>query len=193
LWDWPCGHQPRPPESKDSRSASNAPRQQTQRRTGFLRGQFFVSGVAYAARGMARALASEAIEAVGCGSRRLSRENVDVVRRSFQAFNARDVNELVSLSTPDCEWLPFRSAARRERLSRTRRHPAVCQRRGRRLGGLPNRTCRVSPARHRVAVVGQVRAVGRGKPTNRHRRARRRRPRTDSQTRRMVTGGGPDP
>jgi hypothetical protein len=50
LWDWPCGHQPRPPESKDSRSASNAPRQQTQRRTGFLRGQSFVLGVAYAAR-----------------------------------------------------------------------------------------------------------------------------------------------
>jgi hypothetical protein len=42
LWNWPCGHQPRPPESKDSRSASNAPRQQTQRRTGFLRGQSFV-------------------------------------------------------------------------------------------------------------------------------------------------------
>jgi hypothetical protein len=69
LWDWPCGHQPRPPESKDSRSASTAPRQQTQRRTGFLRGQSFVSDVAYAASGMARALASakasEAIEAVG--------------------------------------------------------------------------------------------------------------------------------
>jgi hypothetical protein len=42
LWNWPCGHQPRPPESKDRRSASNAPRQQTQRRTGFLRGQSFV-------------------------------------------------------------------------------------------------------------------------------------------------------
>ena len=42
MWDWPCGHQPRPPESKDSRSASNAPRQQTQRRTGFLRGQSYV-------------------------------------------------------------------------------------------------------------------------------------------------------
>ena len=39
----------------------------------------------------------------------MSRENVNVVRRSFQAFNARDVNEPVSLSTPDCEWLPFRA------------------------------------------------------------------------------------
>jgi hypothetical protein len=41
LWNWPCGHQPRPPESKDSPSASNAPRRQTRRRTGFLRGQSF--------------------------------------------------------------------------------------------------------------------------------------------------------
>ena len=39
LLRWPCGHQLRPLESKVSRSASNAPRQQTQRRTGFLRGQ----------------------------------------------------------------------------------------------------------------------------------------------------------
>ena len=41
LWNWPCGQQFRPLESRDSRSASNAPRQQTQRRTGFLRGQSF--------------------------------------------------------------------------------------------------------------------------------------------------------
>ena len=64
LWDWPCGHQPRPPESKDSRSASNAPRQQTQRRTGFLRGQSSFQEWP-TPRGMARALASEALEAVG--------------------------------------------------------------------------------------------------------------------------------
>ena len=45
-WRWPCGHQPRPLESKGSRGASNAPRQQTQRRTGFLRGQSsFESGL----------------------------------------------------------------------------------------------------------------------------------------------------
>jgi ketosteroid isomerase-like protein len=40
----------------------------------------------------------------------VSQGNVDVVARSFEAFNARDVNELVRLSTPDCEWLPFRAA-----------------------------------------------------------------------------------
>ena len=39
----------------------------------------------------------------------MSQGNVDVVARSFEAFNARDVNELVGLSTPDCEWLPFRA------------------------------------------------------------------------------------
>jgi ketosteroid isomerase-like protein len=31
------------------------------------------------------------------------------VRRSFEAFNARDVDGLVGLSTPDCEFLPFRA------------------------------------------------------------------------------------
>jgi hypothetical protein len=39
LWNWPRGQQFRPPESTDSRSASDAPRQRTQRRTVFLRGQ----------------------------------------------------------------------------------------------------------------------------------------------------------
>ena len=39
----------------------------------------------------------------------MSQENVELVRRSFEAFNARDVDELVSLSAEDCEWLPFRA------------------------------------------------------------------------------------
>src|SRR4051794_8494178 len=39
----------------------------------------------------------------------MQQENVDLVRRLFEAFNARDVDELVVLSTPDCEWLPFRA------------------------------------------------------------------------------------
>jgi hypothetical protein len=42
LWNWPCGQQFRPQESKGSRSAQrNALRQQTQRCTGLLRGQSF--------------------------------------------------------------------------------------------------------------------------------------------------------
>jgi len=39
----------------------------------------------------------------------MSRENVEVVRRGFEAFNQRDVDGLVGLCHPDCEWLPFRA------------------------------------------------------------------------------------
>ena len=39
----------------------------------------------------------------------MSQENVIVVRRLLDAFNARDVNLLVNLSTEDCEWRPFRA------------------------------------------------------------------------------------
>jgi len=39
----------------------------------------------------------------------MSQENVEIVRRGFDAFNARDVDELVSLSAEDCEWRPFRA------------------------------------------------------------------------------------
>jgi ketosteroid isomerase-like protein len=36
-------------------------------------------------------------------------ENLDVVRRLFEAFNARDVDDLVNMSDPDGEWRPFRA------------------------------------------------------------------------------------
>jgi ketosteroid isomerase-like protein len=39
----------------------------------------------------------------------MSQENVDVVRRFLDAFNARDVEVLVRLSAEDCEWVPFRA------------------------------------------------------------------------------------
>ena len=39
----------------------------------------------------------------------MSQRNVEVVRRGFDAFNRRDVEELVTLSHPDCEWHPFRA------------------------------------------------------------------------------------
>jgi ketosteroid isomerase-like protein len=92
----------------------------------------------------------------------LSRENLDVVRRSFQAFNARDVNELVSLSTPDCEWLPFR--AQLEGIV-YRGHDGI-----RRFvsdvdddwQGYQIEPVEFHERGDRVAVVGQVRAVGRG-------------------------------
>ena len=39
----------------------------------------------------------------------MSQANVEVVRQAFDAFNERDVERLVSLSDPDCAWLPFRA------------------------------------------------------------------------------------
>ena len=39
----------------------------------------------------------------------MSRENVEIVRRSFEAFNARDLDGLLSLSAEDCEWVPLRA------------------------------------------------------------------------------------
>jgi ketosteroid isomerase-like protein len=39
----------------------------------------------------------------------MSQENVEIVRRSFEAFNARAIDELISFSHPDSEWLPFRA------------------------------------------------------------------------------------
>ncbi|MBA3261346.1 MAG: nuclear transport factor 2 family protein [Thermoleophilaceae bacterium] len=35
--------------------------------------------------------------------------NVEIVRRGFEMFNARAVEELVALCDPECEWLPFRA------------------------------------------------------------------------------------
>jgi len=39
----------------------------------------------------------------------MSKENMEVVRRGFEAFNERDIDPLLSLSHPDCEWMPFRA------------------------------------------------------------------------------------
>jgi ketosteroid isomerase-like protein len=37
----------------------------------------------------------------------MSRENVEVVRRLFPAFNRRDMNEFLKLLDPDVEWVPI--------------------------------------------------------------------------------------
>jgi ketosteroid isomerase-like protein len=92
----------------------------------------------------------------------MSQENVEVVLRSFEAFNARDVDALVSLSTPDCEWLPFR--AQLEGIV-YRGHEGI-----RRFVSEVDddwERYRIEPVEFhergaRVAVVGQVRALGRG-------------------------------
>src|SRR5215207_10919147 len=39
----------------------------------------------------------------------MSQTDIDVVRGSFEAFNALDAERLVSLSAEDCEWVPFRA------------------------------------------------------------------------------------
>jgi steroid delta-isomerase-like uncharacterized protein len=39
----------------------------------------------------------------------MPKTNVEIVREGFDAFNRRDVDRLVSLCSPDTEWLPFRA------------------------------------------------------------------------------------
>ena len=39
----------------------------------------------------------------------MSKENLEIVRRAYDAFNARDVDELLRLSAEDCQWVPLRA------------------------------------------------------------------------------------
>jgi ketosteroid isomerase-like protein len=92
----------------------------------------------------------------------MSQENVEIVRRSFEAFNARAVDDLVSLSDPDCEWLPFR--AQLEGVV-YRGHEGV--RRFVRDMDEDWEAFRIDPLEFhdrgkRVAVIGRVGALGRG-------------------------------
>jgi uncharacterized protein len=92
----------------------------------------------------------------------MSQDNVDVVRRGFEAFNARDVDGLVALSSPDCEWLPFR--AQLEGMV-YRGHQGVRQF----VSDMDDdwERFQIDPIEfhdhgERIAMVGQVRALGRG-------------------------------
>ena len=92
----------------------------------------------------------------------MSLESVEVVRRSFEAFNVRDVDELVSLSAEDCEWLPFR--AQLEGIV-YRGHAGIRQF----VSDVDDdwAAFRIDPLEfhdrgERVAVIGQLRAVGHG-------------------------------
>ena len=92
----------------------------------------------------------------------MSQENVEVVRRGFEAFNARDLDELVGLSAEDCEWLPFR--AQLEGIL-YRGHEGL--RRFAREGDEDWKAFRIDPLEFhdrgdRVAVVGRPGALGRG-------------------------------
>jgi len=92
----------------------------------------------------------------------MSRENLETVRRAFEAFNARNVDALVSLSTPDCEWVPFR--AQLEGVV-YQGHDGI----RRFVSDMDDdwENFRIDPAdfhdrNERVAVVGHVSALGRG-------------------------------
>jgi ketosteroid isomerase-like protein len=104
---------------------------------------------------------AQALEAVGLGGQAMSQENVDVVQRSFEAFNARDVDDLVNMSDPDAEWLPFR--AQLEGIV-YRRHEGIRQF----VRDMDEdwHAFRIDPLElhdrgERVAVIGRVRALGR--------------------------------
>jgi ketosteroid isomerase-like protein len=92
----------------------------------------------------------------------MSQENVEIVRRAFDAFNARDADELVSLWAEDCEWRPFR--AQLEGIV-YRGHEGVRQF----LSDIDGdwEAFRIDPLEfhdrwERVAVIGRVSALGRG-------------------------------
>ena len=92
----------------------------------------------------------------------MSQESVDLVARGFAAFNERDVDVLVGLCTPDCEWLPFR--AQLEGIV-YRGHEGV--RRFVRDMDEDWKAFRIDPIEFhdrpaQVAVVGRIQAVGRG-------------------------------
>ena len=92
----------------------------------------------------------------------MSQENVEVVRRLFEAWNVRDIEGLVGLSDPDCEWSPFR--AQLEGVV-YRGHEGI--REFVRDMDEDWEAFRIDPAEfrrrdQRVAVIGHVRALGRG-------------------------------
>jgi ketosteroid isomerase-like protein len=92
----------------------------------------------------------------------MSQENVETVRCSFEAFNRRDSDQLISLCDPDCEWLPFR--AQLEGIA-YRGHDGV----RRFLNDMDDdwSEFRIDPLDlherdERVVAIGRVRALGRG-------------------------------
>jgi len=92
----------------------------------------------------------------------MSQQNVAVVRRAFEAFNARDVDGLVNMAAEDSEWLPFR--AQLEGIV-YRGHEGIRQF----VSDMDEdwEAFRIDPlefhdSRERVAVIGRVSALGRG-------------------------------
>jgi ketosteroid isomerase-like protein len=106
----------------------------------------------------------------------MSQENVEIARRSFEAFNARAIDELIRVADPDSEWLSFR--AQLEGIV-YRGHEGV--RRFVRDIDEEWQSYRIEPLEfhdrgERVAVIGRVGALGREGQVG-HRRGRGIRPR----------------
>ena len=98
--------------------------------------------------------------------RAMSQENVEVVRRAFETFNARDADRHVSLWDPDCVFLPFR--AQLEGIT-YRGHQGI--RRFVRDMDEDWTEFRIDPLEfhqrdERVVVIGRVSALGRGTNVN---------------------------
>ena len=92
----------------------------------------------------------------------MSQENVELVRRAIAAFNAREVEVLVSLCDAECDFLPFR--AQLEGL-RYRGHEGMRQFMHDIEGDWDTYRIDATDFRERgdrVGVVGQVTAQGRG-------------------------------
>jgi ketosteroid isomerase-like protein len=90
----------------------------------------------------------------------MSQENIEIVRRSFETFNVRDVDGLLRLCAEDCEWRPLR--AQLEGIV-YRGHEGVRQF----VRDMDEdwEAFRIDPVelhegRERVGVIGQVRALG---------------------------------
>jgi ketosteroid isomerase-like protein len=90
----------------------------------------------------------------------MSKENVEVVRAAYSAFNARDVEGLLRVSAEDCEWQPLR--AQLEGIV-YRGHQGVRQF----VSDMDAdwESFRIDPlefhdGQDRVAVIGRVRALG---------------------------------
>jgi ketosteroid isomerase-like protein len=88
--------------------------------------------------------------------------NIEIVRRGFEAFNTRRIDDLLAVSDPDSEWHPFRAQLEG---SPYRGHEGIRQF----VRDMDDdwETFQIEPVEfeahgERVAAVGRITAVGRG-------------------------------
>jgi len=88
--------------------------------------------------------------------------NADLVRGSFAAFNARDLDALLAISDPDSEWVPFRAQLEG---SSYRGHAGIRQFLADMDADWSEFTIEPSEVREegaRVVVIGRITGIGRG-------------------------------